>query len=48
MWAQTSLSLLLPWSIPILSYRLRRAKVREDGDLKDKTLRDYLAQSLIH
>lgn len=37
-----------PWSIPILSYRLRRAKVREDGDLKDKTLRDYLAQSLIH
>lgn len=36
------------WSIPILSRTLRRAKVRENGDLRDKTLRDYLAQSLIH
>lgn len=35
-------------SIAILTGRLRRARVREDLTSKIKTLRDHLAQSLIH
>lgn len=37
-----------PKGIATLSCRLRRAKVREGLDLKEKTLRDYQAQSLIY
>lgn len=35
-------------STAIVTGRLRRARVREDLNLRDKTLRDHLAQSLIH